>query len=127
MKFLMIDSDLLENNYFLAAHKLVLAFLISLAKQGRGYWGSVSNFAKILGTNETNLMKVLDELNELSLIYRDSEGTIRLAADIEAIYTFTSDRPIRSVMRKKVEDAEAAKTFDEIMTNFLNTKSIGGP
>lgn len=126
MKFLMIDSDLLENRYFLAAHKLVLAFLISLAKQGRGYWGSISNFANILGTSENNLMKVLDELEELTLIYRDSEGTLRLLADIEAIYTFSADRPIRSVMRKKVEDAEAAKTFDELMTNFLNTKSFGG-
>lgn len=122
MKFLMIDSELLANTYFMAAHKLMLAFLISLHKQGRGYWGSESNLAKIFGAKQLQIEQVISELEDIKLIYRDSEGTIRLGADIDAIYEYTAQVPIRSKMRKQVENSEGFKTFDEIMNKFLDFK-----
>lgn len=88
MKFLMIEHELLANEHYNTAEKLVLAYIISLHKQGKGFWGKLSYLADLFGTSKANIDVAITSLLNKEVIYRDSESCIRLAFTVKAAYDY---------------------------------------
>lgn len=115
MKFLLVDYELLSNPDLNTSEKLILAFMYGLHKQGKSYWGGLNWLADTFGTTKANIDLGLQTLLQKNLIYRDSEGHLRMNSYKDCINYRKPTRQIPST---------ALAVTNELNEIFNNKKRI---